>query len=189
MRRLGEQRDGDWVKVGGMITESKKIRTRTGTQMMFATLDDLDGSIEIVVFEKALDAVEQLLATDAIVLVRGRVDHKEAGKSCVIVQDAERFDPSDAEIEKAKEKVAQLAATMAPEPIRFRVAAARLQPTVISELRDLFERYPATPSSCSRWTPARACAACASATATRSPRATPACGPSCVTCSARPSRP
>ena len=31
---------------------------------------------------------------------------------------------------------------MAPEPIRFRVAATRLQPTVISELRDLFERYP-----------------------------------------------
>jgi DNA polymerase III subunit alpha len=140
--QLAEQRDGDWVKVGGMITESKKIRTRTGTQMMFATLDDLDGSIEIVVFEKALDAVEKLLATDAIVLVRGRVDHKEAGKSCVIVQDAERFDPSDAEIEKAKEKVARLAAAMAPEPIRLRVDAARLQPTVISELRDLFERYP-----------------------------------------------
>ena len=93
-------------------------------------------------FEKALDAVEKLLATDAIVLVRGRVDHKEAGKSCVIVQDAERFDPSDAEIEKAKEQVAQLAATMAPEPIRLRVDATRLQPTVIGELRDLFERYP-----------------------------------------------
>ena len=140
--QLPEQKDGDWVKVGGMITESKKIRTRTGTQMMFATLDDLDGSIEIVVFEKALDAVEKLLAQDAIVLVRGRVDHKEAGKSCVIVQDAERFDPSDAEIEKAKEQVARLAATMAPEPIRLRVDAGRLQPTVIGELRDLFERYP-----------------------------------------------
>jgi DNA polymerase III subunit alpha len=140
--QLSDQRDGDWVKVGGMITESKKIRTRTGTPMMFATLDDLDGSIEIVVFEKALDAVEKLLATDAIVLVRGRVDHKEAGKSCVIVQDAERFDPSEAEIEKAKAQVARMAEAMAPEPIRLRVDAKRLQPTVIGELRDLFERYP-----------------------------------------------
>jgi DNA polymerase-3 subunit alpha len=139
---VAEQRDGDWVKVGGMITESKKIRTRTGTPMMFATLDDLDGSIEIVVFEKALDAVEKLLANDAIVLIRGRVDHKEAGKSCVIVQDAERFDPSEAEIEKAKAQVARMAETMAPEPIRLRVDAARLQPAVIGELRDLFERYP-----------------------------------------------
>ncbi len=140
--QVPEQKDGDWVKVGGMITESKKIRTRTGTPMMFATLDDLDGSIEIVVFEKALEAVEKLLATDAIVLIRGRVDHKEAGKSCVIVQDAERFDPSEAEIEKAKAQVARLAETLAPEPIRLRVDAGRLQPTVIGELRDLFERYP-----------------------------------------------
>ena len=84
----------------------------------------------------------QLAATDAIVLVRGRVDHKEAGKSCVIVQDAERFEPSEAEIEKAKAQVARMAETMAPEPIRLRVDAGRLQPAVIGELRDLFERYP-----------------------------------------------
>jgi DNA polymerase-3 subunit alpha len=137
-----DQRDGDWVKVGGMITESKKIRTRTGTPMMFATLDDLDGSVEIVVFEKAMPAVEDLLAADAIVLVRGRVDHKEAGKSCIIVQDAERFDPSENEIEKAKEKVAAMAAAAVPVPLRRAVDAARLQATVIDELRDLFERYP-----------------------------------------------
>ena len=140
--QLAEQRDGDWVKVGGMITESKKIRTRTGTPMMFATLDDLDGSVEIVVFEKTLEAVQQVIAADQIVLVRGRVDHKEAGKSCVIVQDAERFDPSEAEIEKAKERVAKLAATAAPGALRLRVDAARLQPAVIDDLRDLFQRYP-----------------------------------------------
>jgi DNA polymerase-3 subunit alpha len=139
--QLGEQRDGDWVKVGGMITESKKIRTRTGTTMMFATLDDLDGSIEIVVFEKALDAVEKLLAADEIVLVRGRVDHKEAGKSCVIVQDAERFDPTDAEIEKAKAQVAKIAAEAVPNDLRRRVDASRLQPAVIEDLRELFGRY------------------------------------------------
>ena len=137
-----DQKDGDWVKVGGMITESKKIRTRTGTQMMFATLDDLDGSVEIVVFEKTLAAVEQLLAADEIVLIRGRVDHKEAGKSCIIVQDAERFTPSDAEIEKAKEQLARRVANAVPNDVRLRVDAARLQPAVIEELRDLFERYP-----------------------------------------------
>jgi DNA polymerase-3 subunit alpha len=139
---LADRRDGDWVKVGGMITESKKIRTRTGTPMMFATLDDLDGSVEIVVFEKTLEAVQQVIAADEIVLVRGRVDHKEAGKSCIIVQDAERFDPTDAEIEKAKEQVARLAATMVPDPVRRRVNAARLPAAVIDDLRDLFARYP-----------------------------------------------
>jgi DNA polymerase-3 subunit alpha len=136
------QRDGDWVKVGGMITEAKKIRTRAGSQMMFATVDDLEGSVEIVVFEKALAAVESVVAADEIVLVRGRVDHKEAGKVCIIVQDVERFDPSDAEIAKAKEQVAKLAEAAVPVPVRIRVDAARLDATVIDELRDLFERYP-----------------------------------------------
>jgi len=140
--QLMDQRDGDWVKVGGMITESKKIRTRAGSNMMFATLDDLEGSVEIVVFEKALAAVEPLLAADAPLIVRGRVDKKEAGKVCVIVQDAERFDPSDSEIARAKEQVARIAANAAPAPLRLRVDAARLQPAVIEELRELFERYP-----------------------------------------------
>ncbi|HEY6692498.1 MAG TPA: DNA polymerase III subunit alpha, partial [Solirubrobacteraceae bacterium] len=137
-----DQRDGDWVKVGGMITEAKKIRTRTGTPMMFATVDDLEGSVEIVVFEKTLAAVEEVVAADQIVLVRGRVDHKEAGKVCIIVQDVERFDPTEKEIEKAKEQVARQVAAAAPVPLRRRVDAARLQPTVIEELRDLFDRYP-----------------------------------------------
>jgi DNA polymerase III subunit alpha len=135
------QRDGDWVKVGGMITESKKIKTRTGSTMMFATLDDLDGSVEIVVFEKALAAAEGVIADDAIVLVRGRVDHKEAGKVCIIVQDVDPFDPSDAEIERAKAQVAKLAATV-PKAMKRRVDASMLSADVVAELRELFERYP-----------------------------------------------
>ena len=137
-----DQRDGDWVKVGGMITESKKIRTRSGTSMMFATLDDLDGSVELVIFEKALAAAEDVIADDAIVLVRGRVDHKEAGKVCIIVQDVDKFDPSDAEIERAKAQVAKTGRGRpagARAPGRRRAAARR---RVLDDLRELFERYP-----------------------------------------------
>ena len=67
-----------------------------------------------------------VIAADAIVLVRGRVDHKEAGKVCIIVQDVERFDPSDAEIEKAKEQVAQHRRRRAERRCTRRVDAARL---------------------------------------------------------------
>jgi DNA polymerase-3 subunit alpha len=137
-----DQRDGDWVKVGGMISGAKKIRTRSGSTMMFATLDDLEGQIEVVVFEKALAAAEGVLADDEIVLVRGRVDKKDAGKVCVIVQDVSRFEATDAEIEKAKEQTARLAASAPPTAVRWRVDAGSLQAAVIEELRDLFERYP-----------------------------------------------
>jgi len=135
-----ERKDGEWIKVGGMVTEAKKIRTRTGASMMFATIDDLEGSVEVVVFEKALAAAEGALAADEIVLVRGRVDHKEAGKVCVVVQEVARFDPTDAEIEKAQAAVAQ--AAEAARPLRLRVDAARLAAGVIHELRDVMERYP-----------------------------------------------
>ena len=136
------QRDGDWVRLGGMITGAKKIRTRTGSTMMFATLDDLEGQVEVVVFEKALAAAEGVMGDDAIVLVRGRVDHKEAGKVCVVVQDVERFEPTDAEIDKAKAQVARMAARARPTALCWRVDATRLRAAVIEELRELFERYP-----------------------------------------------
>ena len=40
---LADRRDKDWVTVGGIITEAKRIRTRNGDHMMFAMLDDLAG--------------------------------------------------------------------------------------------------------------------------------------------------
>jgi len=137
-----DQRDGDWMKIGGMVTGAKKIRTRTGSTMMFATLDDLEGQVEIVIFEKALAAAEGVVADDAIVLVRGRVDHKEAGKVCVIVQDVDAFEPTDAEIDKAKEQVARMASQAPPTALCWRVDATRLEAAVIEDLRELFERYP-----------------------------------------------
>jgi DNA polymerase-3 subunit alpha len=137
-----DQRDGEWVKIGGMITESKKIRTRTGSQMMFATVDDLEGSVEIVVFEKSLAAVEGVIGADEIVLVRGRVDKKDAGKVCIIVQDVEKFEPTEAEIDKAREQVARMASQAPPTALCWRVDATKLQAAVIDELRELFERYP-----------------------------------------------
>jgi DNA polymerase III subunit alpha len=139
---IPERKDGEWVKVGGMITEAKKIRTRSGTNMMFATVDDLEGTVEVVVFEKAMAAAEGVIAPDEIVLVRGRVDHKDANKVCIVVQDVTRFDPSEAEIEKAKAAMAERAALEQPKWLRMRVDAARLEQTIIAELRELFERYP-----------------------------------------------
>jgi DNA polymerase-3 subunit alpha len=139
---IPERRDGEWVKVGGMITEAKKIRTRSGSTMMFATLDDLEGTTEVVVFEKALSAAEGVLQTDEIVLVKGRVDHKDANKVCIVVQDVTRFEPSEAEIEKARNAMAEKLANEKPSHLKRRVDAARLEATIISDLRDLFERYP-----------------------------------------------
>src|SRR5207249_9533043 len=83
---LPERRDKECLTVGGIIVEAKRIRTRNGDQMMFATLDDLSGAVEVLVFGGALSEHEAALAVDEVVLVKGRVDHKEAGKTCLIAQ-------------------------------------------------------------------------------------------------------
>ncbi|MDP9378429.1 MAG: DNA polymerase III subunit alpha [Actinomycetota bacterium] len=133
------RKDGEWIKVGGMISAAKKIPTRNGSKVMFATLDDLDGTVEIVAFEKTLAAAEGALSVDEIVMVRGRVDHREAGKVCVVLQDVERFNPSDAEIERARVDAAKAAEP--PPALVLRLDAARLPAAVIDDLKRLFVDY------------------------------------------------
>ena len=142
LSELAERRDKDWVTVGGIITEAKKIRTRNGDPMMFATLDDLEGAVEILVFGKALSEYEGALGVDQVVLVRGRVDHKEAGKTCVVVQTVEPFAPSEAEIDSAREAAARAAEETVPALMRLRLDAARLPASVIEDLKDALEKFP-----------------------------------------------
>ncbi|HTW42087.1 MAG TPA: DNA polymerase III subunit alpha [Solirubrobacteraceae bacterium] len=138
---LEERRDKEGVTVGGIITETKRIRTRNGEHMMFATLDDLAGAVEMLVFGKALTEYEQALVVDEVVLVKGRVDHKEAGKTCLVVQSVERFAPSPEEIEqaRAKTRAADRVESAFAQPLHLRVAAAELCAGTIEELRQLIE--------------------------------------------------
>jgi DNA polymerase III subunit alpha len=141
---LQERRDKDWVTVGGIITEAKRIRTRNGDHMMFATLDDLVGSVEMLVFGKALTEHEGALGVDEVVLVKGRVDHKEAGKTCLVVQSVEPFSPSQEEIERARAQAETAArtATALAQPVHLRVAAADLSSSALEDLRQAIEEYP-----------------------------------------------
>ena len=67
LSELAERRDGDWVTAGGIITQAKKIRTKKGDDMMFATIDDLEGSIECLIFAKALQEYGGALGVDEVV--------------------------------------------------------------------------------------------------------------------------
>jgi DNA polymerase-3 subunit alpha len=140
LARLNEHKDGDWVTAGGIITQCKKIRTRKGDPMMFATLDDLEASIEILVFGKALAEYEGALGVDEVVLVRGRVDRKDADKTCLVVQDVTPFKPSQEEVERAREQVSRL--DLGPRPVRVRLDAKLHAATIIEELKHVLELFP-----------------------------------------------
>jgi DNA polymerase-3 subunit alpha len=140
LAELAERKDGDWVTAGGIITQAKKIRTRNGDHMMFATLDDLEGSVEVIVFGKALGEFEGALGVDSVVLVRGRVDHKEATKTSLVAQTVEPFEPSEDEIEKAKREASTR--RLGPPPLKLRLDAARLPASAIDDLKDLLGSFP-----------------------------------------------
>src|SRR5688500_20246815 len=89
-----------------MIAECKRIRTKKGDPMMFATLDDLEGQVELLVFNSAYAANADKVDQDKIVIVRGRVDHKEAGETKLVAQEVEPFEPSQEEVLRAAEEAA-----------------------------------------------------------------------------------
>jgi DNA polymerase III subunit alpha len=137
LAELAGKPDGAWVTVGGIVAECKKIRTKSGTQMMFATLDDVEGQVEMLVFKADEAKSAAVIAPDAVVLVRGRIDHKERGETKLVVQEAERFEPDGEEIAQAS------AAASAPaEPLRLTIAAAQLQrPGMLDQLKEVFEHH------------------------------------------------
>ncbi len=139
---LAERRDKDWVTVGGIIAETKRIRTRNGDPMMFATLDDLEGSVEMLIFGKALAEHEAALSADKVVLVRGRVDHKEAGKTALIVQSVEEFTPDEQQIASANARERAPESDAPVHPLRLHVDLSRLTAGAIEDLKHLLEDFP-----------------------------------------------
>ncbi len=134
---LANKPDGAWVTVGGIVAESKKIRTKSGSQMMFATLDDIEGQVEMLVFKADQAESAGAIETDAVVLVRGRIDHKDRGETKLVVQEAERFEPDVEEMARAS------AAANAPsEPLRLTIPRANLDnPHLIDELKAVIEGH------------------------------------------------
>ena len=83
---LGEELDQQRVVVGGIITGVRTVVTKARATMAVATLEDLQGSLEVVVFPKTFEETSGAWRPDAILLVAGRVDHK--GDETVLLADA-----------------------------------------------------------------------------------------------------
>jgi DNA polymerase III subunit alpha len=137
-----DRKDGEWVTVGGMIVEAKRIRTKKGDMMMFATLDDLEGQVEILVFNSAYQGNADKIDVDKLVIVRGRIDHKEQGETKVVVQDVQPFEPTEAEVEKARAKMAEEdAKALLPPPRLVLRVAPEVPASFIDELHAVVTRY------------------------------------------------
>jgi DNA polymerase-3 subunit alpha len=81
--------DGKRVTMGGIIVSVKQKTTKTNNMMAFVELEDLYGTLEIIVFPKIYDRFKSLLVQDTIVLVEGRISQKEE-EAAKIICDAVR---------------------------------------------------------------------------------------------------
>jgi DNA polymerase III subunit alpha len=132
---VGTKQDGAWVTVGGIVSESKKVRTRSGAYVKFGTLDDLEGRVELFLRDATSDAAA-VIELDRVVLVRGRVDHKGRGEMSLVVAEAEPFEPAEDEVAAARAKA------KAEERIVLRVSAGEFGPDLIDELKSVFQSFP-----------------------------------------------
>lgn len=90
--------DGNRVTVGGMITAKTIKYTKTNQTMAFLTLEDLLGTMEIIVFPKSYEQYSGMIDTDAKVFIRGRVSVEEDRPSKLILERVIPFSEVPAEI-------------------------------------------------------------------------------------------
>ncbi len=83
---LGEEQDQQRVVVGGIVTGLRSVVTKAKATMGVATLEDLQGGLEVIVFPRVLELTAGAWRPESIVLVAGRVDHK--GEGVVLLADA-----------------------------------------------------------------------------------------------------
>jgi DNA polymerase-3 subunit alpha len=125
LAELERRRDGEVVTIGGIVSTLKQLTTKKGDPMVFARLDDLTGGAEIVVFNSVYAAARELLEADRILVVKGRVDHKQEGETKLIAIEVAEFEE-----------------TRPAELVRLKVDARRAPAGIVRELSDVVKDFP-----------------------------------------------
>src|SRR6185312_11539522 len=126
-RALGDLercRDGEIVTVGGIVSSVKQLTTKKGDPMVFLRLDDLSGSAEAVVFNSVYAASRELCEADRVLILKGRVDHKEGESKLIAIE------------------VSEFEAYVAPTEVRLKVDARKAPAGVLRELGHVVRDYP-----------------------------------------------
>lgn len=121
-----ELEDGTRVKVGGVVTNLQKKWTRKGDLMAVFELEDLEASIEVMVFPRTMQEHGHKLVDDAIVIVGARTNGNDDVPN-LFAQTIDVLDTS--ELSESR-------------PLRLRVNPNGLESNTIDHLRDLLRAHP-----------------------------------------------
>lgn len=103
--------DGDKVIIGGILSGVSRKVTRNNTIMAFATIEDLSGMMEVIIFPKTLEKCNSLVHDDLMVVIRGRVSFKEDEEAKILCEEVKVLENMNASklyirvenVQKAKE--------------------------------------------------------------------------------------
>ncbi len=114
------------VTIAGMITSVVRKQNRNGELWAIVTVEDLDASIDVLLFPKTYSQVAMSLATDTVVTVTGRVRPKEDG----------------VEITGQSVTVVNTTAASNLPPLVIAVQANRVTPALVENLVEVFAAHP-----------------------------------------------
>ncbi len=118
--------DGQIKTVGGVVTELSRRYTKKGDFMATFTLEDLQASVEVFVFPKAMAEYGPMLEDDAIVVVKGRVDFRDDRVKLICM-----------EVSRP-----ELAPTGASAELRVRLPVHALTDSTVNELKRILADHP-----------------------------------------------
>ena len=90
--------DGAKEIIGGMITDKTVKHTRTNQMMAFVTVEDLLGTVEVVVFPRDYESNREFLEVDRKVFIRGRVSEEDEKASKLICEKVIPFERTKKEL-------------------------------------------------------------------------------------------
>lgn len=91
-------RDGSREIIGGMITSKTIKYTKKNQTMAFITVEDLLGTVEVVIFPQSYEKSQQYLQEDSKVFVRGRVSEEDDNASKLICEEVIPFEMTKKEL-------------------------------------------------------------------------------------------
>jgi DNA polymerase-3 subunit alpha len=111
--------------IGGLVTGLQRKWTKKGDLMAVFVLEDLQSSVEIMVFPKTMQLYGHLLEDDAVVIVKGRVDTRD-DQPKLMATELERFEP----------------VTDGAPPLHVNLSPAALSDTLLAQLKHLLSEHP-----------------------------------------------
>ena len=90
------------VRVAGLVREVRRVVTRKGQIMAYATLEDLTGAVDVVLFPRVFEQTRLLFEPDKVVVVQGKVDARAGSTRASGTVGAAPADPEmETEVETA----------------------------------------------------------------------------------------